>query len=199
MISINMASVFALSGKKTVLVGLDLRKPKIFSDFELENDRGVVNFLIGQSSLEEVINKTHIPNLDLILSGPIPPNPSELLISDKTVEMIKYLHSKYDYVIIDSPPIGLVSDALELFKYADAIIYVIRQNYSEKGMMKMIDDKYINKEVTNISYVLNDFSSEGKYGYGYGYGYGKYGNGYHQEDEKENFLTKIINLLKPKS
>ena len=84
-----MASVFALSGKKTVLVGLDLRKPKIFSDFELENDRGVVNFLIGQSSLEEVINKTHIPNLDLILSGPIPPNPSELLISDKTVEMIK--------------------------------------------------------------------------------------------------------------
>ncbi|WKD86837.1 Tyrosine-protein kinase etk [Polaribacter huanghezhanensis] len=199
MVSINMASVFALSGKKTVLIGLDLRKPKIFSDFGLGNERGVVNFLIGHNSIEDVTVNTKVPNLDLILSGPIPPNPSELLISDNTDELMNYLKEKYDYIIIDSPPIGLVSDALELFKYTDAIMYVIRQNYSEKGMMKMIDDKYKNKEVANISYVLNDFSLQGKYGYGYsyGYGYGKYGNGYHEEEEKGNLFLKIIKMLKP--
>ena len=170
MISINMASAFALSGKRTVLIGLDLRKPKIYDDFGLNNDIGVVNHLIHQKSLEEVILKTQVPNLDVILSGPIPPNPSELLISDTTDAMIKSLQEKYDYVIIDTPPVGLVSDALELFKYGDAIMYVIRQNYSEKGMMKMIDEKYRNKEVSNISYVLNDFTVQNKYGYGYGYG-----------------------------
>ena len=158
MISINMATVFALGGKKTILVGLDLRKPKIYTDFELKNDIGVVNYLINQKSIEDIIVPSKIPNLDLILSGPIPPNPSELLLSDRCGNLIKELEQKYDYIVIDTPPVGLVSDALELFKYSDAICYVIRQNYSEKGMMKMIDEKYKNKEVSNISYLFNDFS-----------------------------------------
>ena len=200
MISVNMATAFALSGKKTVLLGLDLRKPKIYDDFDLKNDLGIVNYLIGQKSIEEVTNKTKVPNLDLILSGPIPPNPSELLLSDNAYKMIQYLKENYDYVIIDTPPVGLVSDALGLFKYADAIIYVIRQNYSEKGMMKMIDDKYKNKEVHNISYVLNDFAAQGRYGHGYsyGYGYGKYTNGYHENEEEVTFFSKLIGLIKPK-
>jgi capsular exopolysaccharide synthesis family protein len=196
MISINMATVFALSGKKTVLVGLDLRKPKIYDDFDLTNDVGVVNHLIKQKTLDEIIIKTKVPNLDLILSGPIPPNPSELLLNETADKMIKDLQERYDYVIIDTPPVGLVSDALELFKYGDAIIYVIRQDYSEKGMMRMIDDKYKNKEVTNISYVLNDFSIKNKYGYGYGYGYGKYGNGYHEDEDNKGFFSRISSLFK---
>ncbi len=199
MISINMATAFALSGKKTVLIGLDLRKPKIFNDFKLKNDEGVVNHLIGQRSIDEITHKTEIPNLDLILSGPIPPNPSELILNSKTEEMIHNLQEKYDYVIIDTPPVGLVSDALELFKYADANIYVIRQDYSKKGMMKMIDDKYINGEVKDIGYVLNDFSAKGKYGYsygyGYGYGYGNYGNNYH-ENQEMTLLEKIKRIFK---
>ncbi|WP_299064777.1 polysaccharide biosynthesis tyrosine autokinase [uncultured Polaribacter sp.] len=203
MISINMATVFALSGKKTVLIGLDLRKPKIYDDFDLTNDVGVVNHLINQKTLDEIIIKTKIPNLDLILSGPIPPNPSELLLNETADKMIKDLQKRYDYVVIDTPPVGLVSDALELFKYGDAIIYVIRQNYSEKGMMKMIDEKYINKEVSNICYVLNDFSINNKYGYGYsygygyGYGYGKYG--YHEVEESNGIFSKIKNIFKTKS
>ncbi|MEN8884241.1 MAG: polysaccharide biosynthesis/export family protein [Flavobacteriaceae bacterium] len=80
----------------------------------------------------------------------------------------------------------------------DAICYVIRQNYSEKGMMKMIDSKSINEEVTNISYIFNDFSIKSKYGYGYGYGYGKYGNGYHKNEEPETLLGRIISFIKPK-
>ena len=188
MISINMATAFALSGKKTILIGLDLRKPKIFENFGLSNDFGVVNYLIDQKNLDDVIYETQIPNLDLILSGPIPPNPSELLLSDRADEMMTILKREYDYIVLDTPPVGLVSDALELFKYSDAIIYVIRQNYSEKGMMKMIDEKYINKEVKNISFVLNDFSANKSYGYGYGY---RDSYGYHENEKPKTFIGKI--------
>ncbi len=184
--SINMATVFALSGKKTILVGLDLRKPKIFGDFELKNEVGVVNYLIGQKTKEEIIQKTQIENLDMISAGPIPPNPSELIMSSATDELIDYLKQKYDYIILDTPPIGLVADAFELIKYADVTLYIVRQNYTQKGMLKMINDKYIKKEVSNLSIVLNDFKIKSKFGYGYGYGYG-YGQGYQEEVEKSFF------------
>ena len=108
--SINVATVFALSGKKTILVGLDLRKPKIFGDFSIENDIGVVNYLIGQESLQTVIQKTDIEHLDVITSGPVPPNPSELLINEKLNELIGILKTNYDYIILDTPPVGLVAD-----------------------------------------------------------------------------------------
>jgi capsular exopolysaccharide synthesis family protein len=197
--SINIATVFAMSNKKTILLGLDLRKPKIFDDFELTNKEGMTNYLIGQKTLEEVTIKTQIPNLDLILSGPTPPNPSELILNELTEELFKTLKEKYDYIIVDTPPIGLVADALELFKYSDANIYVIRQGYTQKGMPKMIDDKYKNGEVKNISYILNDFVVNNKYGYGNGYGYGYgygYGNnayGYHQNEEKKSFFKRLFN------
>ena len=140
MISINMATVFALSGKKTVLLCMDLRKPKIYDDFKLNNNLGVVNYLINQKSLSEIIINTQIPNMDLILSGPIPPNPSELLLGESCDKLFSELEKEYDYIVVDTPPVGLVSDALELFKYSDAICYVIRQNYSQRGMMNMIDN-----------------------------------------------------------
>ena len=200
MISINMATAFALSGKKTVLVGLDLRKPKIFDDFNLPNDVGVVNHIIKQKELKDIIISSKVPNLDIVLSGPIPPNPSELLLNKTSDIMIKTLQKDYDYVIIDSPPVGLVSDALELFKYADAILYVVRQGVTEKGMLKMIDMKYKNKEVSNISYVLNDFSIKNSYSYGYGYGYGyaKYGNGYHKNEPSKGIRSTFKNLFRSK-
>ena len=201
--SVNMASVFAMSDKKAVLIGMDLRKPKLHEDIHITNEIGLVNYLIGQKEISEVIQKTQVPNLDVITAGPIPPNPSELLISDQTSRLMEQLKEKYDYIIIDTPPVGLVADAIELFKYSDAIIYVIRQNYTQRGMPKMIDDKYKNGEVKNISYVLNDFSIKDSYGYGYaygygygygyggGYGYGKYGTGYH-ENEKRSWFKKLF-------
>lgn len=190
-ISINIASIFALGGKKTILVGLDLRKPKIFGDFEISNSKGVVNYLIGEEKESSIIQSTKIKNLDVITAGPVPPNPSELLIGDGTNELMKSLKEKYDYIILDTPPVGLVSDSLELLKYADATIYVLRQGYSEKGMLKMINDKYKKQEISNLSIVLNDFKVKSKYGYGYGYGYGKYANGYH-EVEETSFLKRIF-------
>ena len=199
-VSINMATVFALSGKKTILVGFDLRKPKIFQDFGLNNDVGVVNYLISEETESTVIQKTTIENLDLITSGPIPPNPSELILSSATDELITSLKEQYEYIIIDTPPIGLVSDSIELLKFVDATIYVVRQNYSQKGMLKLINEKYEKKEVTNISIVLNDFNVKSKYGYEYGYGYGysgygKYSKGYH-EDENLSYLGRLTRRIK---
>ncbi|MCR8666376.1 polysaccharide biosynthesis tyrosine autokinase [Aestuariibaculum sp. M13] len=183
--SINIASVFALSGKKTVLVGLDLRKPKIFDDFGIENTTGAVNYLIGQATLMDIVQHTSIENLDVITSGPVPPNPSELLIGDYMHDLITDLKSQYDYIILDTPPVGLVSDALELTPYVDATLYVIRQDYTKKDMLQLINDRYKKGEVKNISLLYNFYDQKSKYGYGYGYGYGAYGNGYHGESSKK--------------
>lgn len=196
-VSINMATVFALGGKKTILVGMDLRKPKIFEDFEVSNEKGIVNYLIGEENLEAIIQKTKIPNLDVITAGPVPPNPSELLISSATDELLSSLKETYDYIILDTPPIGLVSDAVELLKYADSTLYIVRQNYSQKGMLKMINEKYVKEEITNISMVLNDFTMKLRYGgysngYGYGYGYGKYASGYSGDDAAPKSFIKNI-------
>ena len=201
--SINMASVFAMSEKKTILIGMDLRKPKLHDDFGISNNVGVVNYLIGQKSLEEVIQKTKITNLDIITSGPTPPNPSELILSEQTAHLMEQLKKEYDYIVIDTPPVGLVADSIELFSFSDAIMYIIRQNYTERGMPKMIHDKYKSGEVKNISFVFNDFSVKDAYGYGYGgygygyggYGYGKYGEGYHSNDKKISKLKKWFSKL----
>ena len=200
--SINIATVFALSGKKTVLVGLDLRKPKIFGDFDIDNTTGAVNYLIGQKSLQEVVQHTKVENLDVITSGPIPPNPSELLIGAQMDQFIAELKELYDYIILDTPPVGLVADALELKDYVDASLYVVRQDYTKKEMLSLITDKHKKGEVKNISFLYNGYDQKGKYGYGYGYGYsygyGAYGNGYHEEEKKNtSFTKKIIAFLNP--
>ncbi len=193
--AINIASVFALSGKKTILVGLDLRKPKIFGDFEIDNKFGAVNYLIGQKTLDEIIQKTKVENLDVITSGPIPPNPSELLISERMDELISELKVNYDYIVLDSPPVGLVADALELIDYADASLYVIRQDYTKKEMLTLINDKYEKGEIKNLSFLYNFYNQKAKYGYGYGYGYGAYSNGYHEESKKKNIFSIVKSWL----
>jgi capsular exopolysaccharide synthesis family protein len=190
--SINIASVFALSQKKTVLVGLDLRKPKIFGDFDLDNDKGVVNYLIQDQDLKGIIQKTKLEYLDIITSGPIPPNPSELLVSDHIDLFFKELKEQYDYIILDSPPLGLVSDAMGLIKFADATLYMVRQNYTKKGMFSDINEKYKRGEITNLSFVLNFFEEKAKYGYGYG----AYGNGYYENEKEPSLWGRIKKAFK---
>lgn len=193
--SINLASVFALSERKTVLVGLDLRRPKIFDDFELTNDKGVVNYLIGEKSVDEITQKTKVDHLDIILAGPVPPNPSELLMSDQMDELMKELKQRYDYIILDTPPIGLVADALELNDYVDATLYVVRQGYTKKGMLEIINEKYKKGQVKNISFVFNYFRTKSRMGYGYGYEYGHTYGGY-GEKRKKGLMSKIFNKRK---
>jgi succinoglycan biosynthesis transport protein ExoP len=191
--SINIATVFALSEKKTVIVGLDLRKPKLFEEFNLSNTVGVVNYLIKQKSLDEIVNPTSIPFLDVILSGPIPPNPSELIMSDGMKELIDELKTKYDYIILDTPPVGLVADSLELAQYCDVTLYIVRQNFTKKEMITLLNNRVNRGELHNTSIILNGFENKAKYGggYGYGYGYGNYSSGYHEVEKKKNLLDKI--------
>jgi capsular exopolysaccharide synthesis family protein len=203
--SINIASVFALSEKRTVLLGLDLRKPKIFDDFKINNNVGVVNYLINEASVNDIVQKTSVPHLDVITSGPIPPNPSELLISDRMDELMDELSQQYDYIVLDSPPLALVADSLELVKYADATIYVVRQNFTKKGMLSIINEKYKTGEVKHISFVLNYFQQKGRYGYGYdnsygyGYGYGfglgNYHYGYLEDDKKPPLYKRLFKKI----
>ena len=199
--SINIATVYALSGKKTILLGLDLRKPKIFDDFGLTNEQGIVNYFIGDSAFDAVVNTTHIDNLSVVTSGPIPPNPSELLMSDKMGALIDRLRQEYDMIVLDTPPLGLVTDALELVQYADASIFMVRLDYTKKGMLQLINAKYRAGEVKNISFVLNFYKHKSNhnygygYRYGYGYGYGVYGNAYH-EDSKKSLFKKVKAFIK---
>lgn len=191
--SINIASVLGLSGKKTILLGMDLRKPKIFGDFKINNKFGISNYLSGSVEMDEIINKTTIPALDVATSGPIPPNPSELLMSDKNRNFIEKLKELYDFIIIDSPPVGLVADSFELMKLSDANVYVVRHEFTEKYMLKMIAEKYHSGEVENLGLIYNDYVAKQSYGYGYGYGYG-----YFEEDKnyEEPMLVKIRNKIK---
>ncbi len=197
--SINIATVFALSEKKTVIVGLDLRKPKIFDDFNLKNNIGAVNYLIGQSTLEEITQSTKIPYLDVITSGPIPPNPSELIMGESMSELMDELKKKYDYVILDTPPVGLVTDAVELSSYVDVTLYVMRQNFTKKEMVNLLNNRVKRDELNNVSIILNGFENKAKYGagygYGYGYGYGAYSNGYHEEEVSGNVFTKMYKSI----
>jgi succinoglycan biosynthesis transport protein ExoP len=196
--SLNIATVFALSEKKTVILGLDLRKPKLFDEFNLTNEVGVVNYLIKQKTVDEIINPTHVPFLDVITSGPIPPNPAEMVMSDGMKDLIEELKSKYDYIILDTPPVGLVSDALELAQYCDVTLYIVRQNFTKKEMITLLNNRVKRGELNNTSIILNGFQNKAKYGAGYGYGYGygygstTYSNGYHEDDKPKTIFEKIM-------
>ncbi|MDD5149978.1 MAG: polysaccharide biosynthesis tyrosine autokinase [Flavobacterium sp.] len=202
--TLNIATVFALSEKKTVIIGLDLRKPKLFDEFNLSNEVGVVNYLIKQKTIDEIINPTHIPFLDVIVSGPIPPNPAEMIMSDGMKELIEELKTKYDYIILDTPPVGLVSDALELAQYCDVTLYIVRQNFTKKEMITLLNNRVKRGELHNTSIILNGFQNKAKYGAGYGYGYGygygstTYSNGYHDDDESTSIIKKVIRKFRKK-
>lgn len=146
----------ALSDKKVVLIGMDLRKPKIYGDFNLKNDMGMTNYLIGKATVDQIIHHTQISTLDIIPAGPIPPNPAELILDDRMDQIIQELKTRYDYIIIDTPPVGLVTDAQILMKYADITIYVVREGYSVTTFTETINDLYETKGIKNLYLLLND-------------------------------------------
>ena len=158
--SMNLASVFALSGSKTLLIGADMRKPKIFTDFQLTNDKGLSNYLSNQAKKEDIIQKSEIENLDIILSGPTPPNPAELLDKKLMQSFLDELQKEYKYIVIDTPPIGLVTDGLILMKHTNVNLYMVRQNYSTKGMLEHVTTLFEQKEIKNINLLVNDIDEK---------------------------------------
>jgi capsular exopolysaccharide synthesis family protein len=188
--TINLATVFALSGKRTLIVGADMRRPKIFEDFKRYNQVGLSTFLSGISEFDEVIQTTEIDNLFFISGGPVPPNPSELLLTDRFALFIKSALEQFDFVIIDTPPLALVTDAFVISKFVDHTVFVLRQNYSPKEFVKSIDEYYRSGKLKNMSILLNDIYKTGlgygygqgyAYHYGYSYGYGTKGGSYYEE------------------
>ena len=178
--SSNLALIFSSAGYKTVLIGADLRKPKTHEDFKLDNQKGLSSYLIKKSKLEDIINQTQYENLSLITSGPIPPNPAELLNLERMKDLIKILKDKYEYIIIDTPPCGLVTDSVITMKLSDINLYVVRHNYTKKNMLNIINDLFETKQVSNLKIIINDYVVKpSSYGYGYGYSYGN-GYGYYE-------------------
>ncbi|MCD6659770.1 MAG: polysaccharide biosynthesis tyrosine autokinase [Lentimicrobium sp.] len=168
----NLAAVYALFGKKTLIIGFDLRRPKLYQDFKLNNQKGVSTVLINQTPIPDVIQSTSIKNLDFISAGPIPPNPLELIASEKTEELINELKQHYDYIIIDSPPVGVVSDAYLLMKFADVNLFVVRQGFTNREAFANNTNLLKQKNVQHVSMVINDVKAKGlMYDYGYEYTY----------------------------
>jgi capsular exopolysaccharide synthesis family protein len=167
--SINTAAIYAISGKKTILVGMDLRMPRIAEHFDLHNDVGVSNYLIGSASLQELIEPSVAQNLDVLLSGPLPPNPAELIVRPSFAQMIAELREMYDVIILDCPPAGFVSETIDIFKVADINFYIYRHLHSEWNSIDYLNS-LIEKGLIKKPYVIyNDMEAVFNKQYGYGY------------------------------
>ena len=178
-LSTNLASLYGMTGKKTLLIDLDLRKPNIHTKLGLETGNGMSNFLIGDCELDE-IKLTDTPfGFDFLRAGTIPPNPGELIHSDKLTNTIKELREIYDYIVIDTSPIGLVPDAYAVIEQSDMCLFVIRCMQTNKSFCKQTVEQMVQviDNMEKVQIVLSDIPTEGRhsYGSGYGYGYGGYG------------------------
>ena len=187
-VCLNIAGILAYTGKKVILLDLDMRKPKIHKGFGVSNHKGMSTILTNMTSIEECINKSHFPNLDYITAGPIPPNPSELIISDMLDILITELKKTYDYIVFDNPPIGLVTDGVTTIQKADYPIYVFRADYSKKVFVQILDKLIKEGNIKKIGIILNGVEiNRSSYDYKNGYGYGnQYGNGYYEDDKELN-------------
>jgi tyrosine-protein kinase Etk/Wzc len=172
-VSINLAAAIALSNKKVLLLGLDLRAPKVTEYLGLSDKIGVTNYIMDDalSVADLKFSIPEIKGLDIISSGVIPPNPSELLLHRKVTELFEIVKKEYDYIIIDTAPVNLVTDTLLIAKHADMFIYVTRANYLDKSMLNVAQNFYREKNLPNMAMVLNDTDMVRGYGYGYGNGY----------------------------
>ena len=185
----NIGAAFAVTGKKTIILGFDLRKTGLGKIFGIENEEGLSNYLAGQASFEQVIRKTTFSdNLHLITCGQIAPNPQELLLGDSLTQLLERLKKTYDYLIIDTPPIGLMSDAMILARHADVSLYVVRHNYTPKDRIKHINELSSSNHLKNVGVVVNGIKDTNWNGYGYGYGYGsyKYISKYYSNEEPDS-------------
>ena len=161
-----------MAGYKSIILSLDLRKPTLHNYFDLSNEKGMSSYLMGEDSIQDIIFATKHTDLHVITSGHVPNNPSELILSNKLTELLELLKTRYDYIFIDSAPIGLVSDNIHLMKLADQNLLVVRENYAEESFLSSLDNIIQKNQLQNIGLVLNRSKSKTK-SYGYGYGYGK--------------------------
>lgn len=185
-VSLNLASTIALTNKKVLLIGLDLRAPKITEYLEIEDQKGLTNYILDENlSIEDIkFTVPELDNVDFIASGLIPPNPSELLLYPKVEELFDNLKKDYDYIIADTAPVSLVTDTLLIAELADVFLYVARANHLDKRMLVVPETLHKEKKLPNMAIVLNDTQTGRGYGYGYGY----------VEKDKKPFFKRLFGI-----
>jgi len=186
--AINLATIVAMNNKKVLLIGADMRKPKLENLFELENDAGLSTYLIRHHKWQEVVQKTHIQNLYCVASGPIPPNPAELLENGRLELFLNAVKGKFDFVFIDNAPISMVTDGIITGKFTNANLFVLRQSYSHKDQIGFINQLVDRGRLSNVSLVLNDITSNG-----FQNGYNNYsdGSGYYYEEPTPGIVQRL--------
>jgi tyrosine-protein kinase Etk/Wzc len=187
-ISSNLAAVLALSNKKVLFIGADLRKPRVGDYYNLEIEKGLTHYLVDDDlKISDIIFHSNEFNVDIIATTQVPPNPSEIITNGKFEKLMEYAKKKYDFIVVDTAPVKIVTDTFLIGEYADLFLYVIRANYLDKRLLDI--PKLLSKEnrLPNMALVLNDHDV--KKGYGYGYGYG-------EVITKKYWWTNILNKMK---
>lgn len=189
--STNIAALIAKGDKKVIILDFDLHKPKIHKTFGLENTKGISTFLIGKHTIDEIVRKDIHPNLDIITAGTVPPNPSELILKKQVSDLFEWAEKNYDLIIVDTPPFGLLNDAIELLSKVDVFFIIVNTRLARRRGILLIEDMLakhtsVSKGIilngirqTKFQYYYSKYTYKYSYGYGkYGYGYGSYGEGY---------------------
>ena len=203
-VSLNLSSSLVTGNKRVLLIEMDLRKPKLAKYLNIAPTYGLTDYLVSETAtLDKVITSIPgIPNADVITSGPIPPNPTELIMSEKITTLFEAAKAKYDYIVVDSSPVGLVADAFMLGDKVDITLFILRHKYSYKTTIKFVEKLYADKKFNRLGIIINGIVASSGLGYGYGYGYGysygygyHYGSGYYVEDKKKaatGFLSRLF-------
>ncbi|MFN5295416.1 MAG: polysaccharide biosynthesis tyrosine autokinase, partial [Flavobacteriales bacterium] len=195
-VSVNLASVLAKASKRVVILDFDMHKPKVHKSMRMENVSGISSYLIGKTDYRQSINASQVENLDVITAGPVPPNASELVLNQRVDQLFQEIKEQYDFVIIDTPPLLLISDSLVLLSKADLGIFVLNTEKATKAGLRHLEDILLMNNLKKNALMLNNIKQKrwkyyyGKYAYRYGYGYGygntyggyMYGNNYYTED-----------------
>ncbi|MEM8939758.1 MAG: polysaccharide biosynthesis tyrosine autokinase [Bacteroidota bacterium] len=191
-VAVNLGAIIAMTGKKVVVVDIDMRKPKIHIAFGKENKvEGVSMILTRRSTIKKGLVKSSLNNLFFIPSGPTPPNPSELLLQKEFDEFLKNLKKEFDVVILDTPPVGLVTDGRIVMKKSDIQLYIVRADFSKRSFVKVMNDLHFTDQFKNMATILNSIDNTPVYGYGYGYGHGY---GYYTEEKSK--IKKMASSLR---
>ncbi len=175
LVSSNLATALAHAGKRTILLGMDIRAPKIKPYLGVKSKNGITSYIVNSDLTPEkiIVNVPNIDNLSIITSGELAPNPAELLMESRVGELFDFVKENYEYIIVDTAAYSKVTDTLLISKYADAFIYVVRANYLDIRALKYIKSLYRERKLPNLSVLVNGIDYKKVYGYGYGYGYGK--------------------------
>lgn len=204
-ISSNLATAFAHTGKKVLIIGLDIRRPMAALHFGFDNKKGITNYLSGQeTNVDNIIQPTHTKGLDIIPGGPVPPNPNELLLTKNLDNLIAEMRNRYDIIIIDSAPVGMVSDSFLIDRVIDTTLFVTRSKYTSRSHVKNINAYSANGRLKSLYLCINAVDmttrtySYRRYGYGYGYGYGSYGYGDDSDKSKKKSKKSKFPFMKEK-